>query len=156
MANPNAGTRMYNVRQSDGLAYCFSPVPLIQSSNENVVTNLDGQRTRLGTVTTLTFNGVLLPELPALSGVSDDASCLELLDRKSDQLTSALAEDYGNLLIVDSSGYPVVSVYPRVVSLDFPESQMVARRDYSIVFEIESEFSDGAKVRDFTETWDFQ
>lgn len=153
--NPNAGTRMYYIRQSDGLAYCFSPVPFIAETNEVARSNVDDRDTKLVTTTRLTFNGTLLPNLPALSGVDQDASCLQLLDRKSDQLKTALDEDYGNLLIVDSSGYPVLSVYPRVVARDFDESQMVVRRDYTITFEYENEFEDGAKVRSFDETWDF-
>ena len=155
-SNPNAGAQMYYIRQSDGLAYCFSPVPLISDSKESLFTIKDGVETRLGTRHTLTFNGTLIPETPALSGVNPDASCLELLDRKSDQLCSALDEDLGNLLIVDASGYPVLSVYPRVQSIDFPESIMVQRRDYTIVFEYEDSFEDDCKIENYQENWDFQ
>jgi len=136
-ANPNAGTQMFWVRKSDGLTYCFSPVPLLADSKEILRTVKDGVETRLGVVRTLTFNGVLLPNKPALSGVSPDATCLELLDRKSDQLCSALDEDFGNLLIVDATGYAVISEFPRVASISFDESQMVDKRNYSIVFEFE-------------------
>ena len=73
-ANPNAGTQMFYVRQSDGLAYCFSPVPLIGDSKELLSTIKDGVETRLGVTHTLTFNGTLLPQKPALSGVDPDAS----------------------------------------------------------------------------------
>jgi hypothetical protein len=52
-ANPNAGTQMYYVRQSDGLAYCFSPVPLIQDSKEILTRIKDGVETRLGVIHTL-------------------------------------------------------------------------------------------------------
>jgi hypothetical protein len=154
-ANPNAGTRMYYIRQSDGLAYCFSPVPFIAETNESVRSNVADRDTRLCTITRLTFAGTLLPDLPALSGVNPDASCLELLDRKSDQLKAALDEDYGNLLIVDASGYPVISVFPRVVSRDFDNSQMVVKRDYNVVFEYENEFEDAAKIKSFDNSWDF-
>ncbi len=153
--NPNAGTRMYYVRQSDGLAYCFSPVPFLAENVEIINKLKDGVQSRIGTLRRYTFNGTLLPDTPALSGVNLDATCLELLDRKSDQLKSALSEHGGNLLIVDSSGYPVLSVYPRVASIDFPESQIVVKRDYQIVFEIEDDFQDGAKVSDFSENWSF-
>lgn len=154
-ANPNAGTRMYYIRKSDGLAYCFSPVPFIAETNETIRSNVADTDTKLCTVTRLTFAGTLLPDKPALSGVNPDASCLELLDRKSDQLKAALDEDYGNLLIVDASGYPVVSVYPRIVSRDFDNSQMVVKRDYSLVFEYENEFEDSAKIKTFDNSWDF-
>lgn len=154
-ANPNAGTRMYYIRQSDGLAYCFSPVPFIAETNEILRSNVADADTKLGITTRLTFAGTLLPDTPALSGVNPDATCLELLDRKSDQLKAALSEDYGNLLIVDSSGYPVISVYPRVVGRDFDNSQMVVKRDYSIVFEYDDEFEDGSKIRSFENNWDF-
>ena len=154
-ANPNAGTQMFYVRQSDGLAYCFSPVPLIQDSKQILTKIKDGVETRLGVLHTLTFNGTLLPNKPALSGVDPNASCLEILDRKSDQLCKALNEDRGNLLIVDASGYPVLSVFPKVISIDFPESQMVQKRDYSLTFQYEEGFADDCKVSEFDETWDF-
>jgi hypothetical protein len=154
-ANPNAGTQMFYVRQSDGLAYCFSPVPFIQDSKQILLKIKDGVETRIGIIHTLSFNGTLLPNIPALSGIDPNSSCLEILDRKSDQLCSALDENRGNLLIVDSSGYPVLSVFPKVVSIDFPESQMVVKRDYSLVFEYEESFSDDCKVSEFDESWDF-
>lgn len=146
---------MYYIRQSDGLAYCFSPVPLISEQQQKLVTRIDDTETKLGVITTYTFTGTLLPDIPALSGVSSDATCLELLDRKSDQLKYALNEDRGNLLIVDATGYPVMSVYPKVTSLDFDESQMVQKRDYTISFEHESEFTAGRQVSDYSENWDF-
>jgi len=154
-ANPNAGTQMYYVRQSDGLAYCFSPVPLIQDSKQTLIKIKDGVETRLGVTHSLTFTGTLLPNKPALSGIDPSASCFEILDRKSDQLCKALDEDRGNLLIVDGSGYPMLSVFPRVVSIDFPESQMVQKRDYSISFEYEEGFDSDCKVNEFDESWDF-
>jgi hypothetical protein len=152
--NYNSGTRMFYVRKSDGLAYCFSPVPLIAESHENVSLTINGETQRMGARNRATFNGTLLPELPALSGVSADATCLELLDRKSDQMRSALDEDYGNLLIVDASGYPVFSQYPRVVSVDFDSSQMVTKRDYQIVFEYDSGFSND-RIVEYSDTWAF-
>jgi hypothetical protein len=155
MANPNGGTRMYYIRQSDGLAYCFSPVPLIAEQQQRLTTIVDDVETKLGIITTYTFNGTLLPDVPELSGVSPDATCIELLDRKSDQLKYALNEDRGNLLVVDATGYPILSVYPRVTDLSFGESQMVQRRDYSVTFENETEFTDGRFIRDYTENWDF-
>lgn len=146
---------MYYIRKSDGLAYCFSPVPLIADSKEHLQTIVDGTEVRLGVIHTLTFNGTLLPNLPALSGVDPDATCLELLDRKSDQLCTALDEDRGNLLIVDATGYPVISVNPIVRSISFDESQMINQRPYSIVFEYEDDFDGVGKIRDFQENWDF-
>jgi hypothetical protein len=130
-------------------------VPLIQDSKEILTRIKDGVETRLGVIHTLTFNGTLLPNKPALSGVDPNASCLEILDRKSDQLCKALNEDRGNLLIVDASGYPVLSVFPKVTSIDFPESQMVQKRDYSLTFEYEEGFDTDCKVSEFDETWDF-
>lgn len=146
---------MYYVRKSDGLAYCFSPVPFIAETNEVGRSSIGDADTKLVNTVRLTFAGTLLPEKPALSGVNPDASCLELLDRKSDQLKAALSEDYGNLLIVDSSGYPVLSVYPRVVARDFDNSQMVVKRDYNVSFEYENEFQDSRKIKSFDESWDF-
>ena len=150
--NVNAGAQMFYTRPSDGATYCFSPVPLISESKEFLRTA--NNETRLGIIHEVTFNGTLLPAIPALSGVSTDASCLELLDRKSDQLCSAL-EDRGDLLIVDSSGYPVIAERPTVVSLTFDESSMVHRRDYTLVFSYESEF-DGGFVREYDESWSFE
>ena len=152
MAIVNANVKMYYTRPSDGATYCFSPVPLIAESKEFLKTS-DGE-TRLGTVHEITFNGTLLPTNPALSGVSSDATCIELLDRKSDQLLSAL-EDRGDLLIVDISGYPVLAEKPRVVSLSFDESIMVTKRDYTLVFSYESDFN-GGFVQDYTENWSFE
>jgi len=151
--NFNAGAQMFYTRPSDGATYCFSPVPLLAESKEFLTTG-DGAE-RLGIVHQVTFNGFLLATIPALSGISPDASCLEVLDRKSDQLCSALSEDFGSLLIVDASGYPVISERPRVVSLSFDESQMVSTRQYTLIFEYNSDFNDAKKVREFTETWNF-
>lgn len=155
-SNPNAGTQMFYTRQSDGLTYCFSPVPLIADSSEVIRIVKDGVETHVGTIRKLTFTGTLLPNLPALSGVDPNATCLELLDRKHDQLVTALDEDFGNLLIVDSSGYPVLSVNPRVDSIEFPESRMVEKLDYTISFSYEEDFEDGTRVREFSDNWQFQ
>jgi hypothetical protein len=155
-SNPNAGTQMFYTRKSDGLTYCFSPVPLIADTKEIIKVSKDGVNTQVGTVHTVTFNGTLLPNKPALSGVDPSATCLELLDRKHDQLCAALNEDYGNLLIVDSSGYPVLSVHPTIQSIDFPESRMVDKLDYTIVFQYEEGFEDDCRVRAFADTWQFQ
>lgn len=152
MPNYNAGTQMFYTRPSDGATYCFSPVPFLGHSKEFLRTGNGEQR--LAIVNQYTFNGTLLPCIPALSGVDPDASTLQLLDRKSDQLCSAL-EDYGSLVVVDASGYTVLNIVPRVESVNFPESQIVATRDYSIVFEIESDFGND-RIRDFSEDWSFE
>ncbi len=151
MAELNAGVRMFYTRPSDGLTYCFDPVPLLAESKEFSRTVDE----RLGTIHTMTFNGTLLPNVPALSGVDSNASCIELLDRKSDQICFALAEDFGDLLIIDGSGYPIVVAKPRVLSISFEESQIVNHRKYNIVFEFETDFAVGAKVKEYTETWAF-
>lgn len=143
---------MFYTRPSDGASYCFEPVPLLAETKEFLKT-ADGS-TRLATVHTLTFNGTLLPNMPALSGVPTGASCIQILDRKSDQLCSALSEDRGDLLVVDGSGYPIIKSNPIVLSLDFEESQIVNHRKYSVVFEYESDFGND-KVKDYTDTWNF-
>lgn len=150
--NANAGAQMFYTRPSDGATYCFSPVPLISESKEFLRTSNNEER--LGVIHEVTFNGTLLPSLPALSGVSPDATCLELLDRKSDQLCSAL-EDRGDLLIVDISGYPVMAVRPVITSLTFAESSMVNKRDYTLVISYESEFDSGF-IREYNENWTFE
>jgi len=142
---------MFYTRPSDGATYCFEPVPLLAESEEFLKT-ADGD-TRLATVHTLTFNGTLLPSIPALSGVPDGASCIQLLDRKSDHLRSAL-EDRGNLLVVDGSGYPIIVATPIVRSLDFEESQIVYHRKYTVVFEYESDFGNN-KIKEYGDTWTF-
>jgi hypothetical protein len=153
MAEYNSGTRMFYTRQSDGQSYCFSPVPLLAESKEYL--RVANDSSPLAIITTLTFNGILLPTVPALSGVNENASCLELLDRKSDQLAYALSEDRGSLVVVDGSGYTVLNVRPKVTSLNFDESQIVNHRRYSIVFEIESDYGSN-KVREYNQTWSFQ
>ncbi len=144
--------RMFYTRPSDGATYCFEPVPLLAESKEFLKTA--GGDTRLATVHTLTFNGTLLPTLPALSGVPTGASCIQLLDRKSDQLCSALSEDRGNLLVVDGSGYPIIKANPIVQSLEFEESQIVNHRKYSVIFEYESDFGNNA-IKEYVDTWSF-
>jgi hypothetical protein len=153
MTNYNSATKMFYTRQSDGQSYCFSPVPLLAESKEYLRVANNGAG--LAIITTLTFNGILLPELPALTGVSPDATCLELLDRKSDQLSFALSEDRGSLVVVDGSGYTVINSRPSVKSLSFDESQIVNHRKYSIVFEVESDFGND-RIKDYQETWAFQ
>lgn len=143
---------MFYTRPSDGATYCFSPVPLLGESKEYTRTADNEQR--LSVTHQLTFNGYLLPCKPALSGVSADTSTLQLLDRKSDQLCSAL-EDYGNLLVIDSSGYIVINETPRIASLNFDESQIVNHRTYTLVFEYESDFGED-RIRDYSEDWSYE
>lgn len=150
--NVNAGAQMFYTRPSDGATYCFSPVPLIAESKEFLKTS--NNETRLGVVHEITFNGTLLPSTPAVSGISDGATCLEALDRKSDLLCSAL-EDFGDLLIVDISGYPVIAERPSIVSLSFDESSMVNLRTYTLVVSYNSDF-DGGFVKEFGDNWTFE
>ena len=93
-AVPNGGVRMFYTRPSDGKTYCFQPVPLLAESKEFL--RPAAGDTRLATVHQLTFTGTLLPSRPALSGVPADSTCISLLDRKRDQLCSALSEDRGD------------------------------------------------------------
>lgn len=151
MASANSNVQMFYTRPSDGASYCFSPVPLLVASKEFLRTGANDRR--LAVVNQLTFNGHLLPTLPALSGL-DSASCAELLDRKSDQLCSAL-EDYGSLVVVDGSGYTIVNEIPRIASVNFDETRLVNHRQYSIVFEYESDFGND-KIREFNEDWSFE
>lgn len=143
---------MYYTRPSDGRTYCFIPVPLLAESQEILRTG--GGDERLGVITQLTFNGTLLPTMPALSGVPDESTCISLLDRKRDQLKDALSEDRGNLLIVDISGYPIVAVQPLVTALSFDEERLVFQSPYSVTFEYETPVGTGY-VREYTESWDF-
>lgn len=153
MANKNAGARAFYTRQSDNRTYEFCPVPLIAHSTEYIKQGSNERGGNLVTIHSLTLNGALLPENPALSGVSNDASCLEILDRKKDQLAYALSEDRGNLLIVDSSGYTVLNVNPVIKNFSVDESSMVSILRYSIDIEYETDYG-LAKVKEFDETWD--
>ncbi len=152
-ANRNAGARAFYTRQSDNRTYEFCPVPLIAHSVEYVKKGSNERGGNLVTIHSLTLNGALLPENPALSGVNPDASCFELLDRKKDQLAYALAEDRGNLLIVDASGYTVLNVNPIIKSFSVDESSMVSILRYNIDVEYETDYG-VAKVKEFDETWD--
>lgn len=153
MANRNAGARAFYTRQSDNRTYEFCPVPLIAHSMEYVKQGSNERGGNLVTIHSLTLNGALLPENPSLSGVSPDASCLEILDRKKDQLAYALAEDRGNLLIVDASGYTVLNVNPIIRSFSVDESSMVSVLRYNIEIEYETDYG-LAKVKEFDENWD--
>lgn len=149
----NGGCSLFYTRPSDGKTYCFIPVPLLAESDE--ILRTPGGDTRLGVIHQLTFAGTLLPITPALSGVPDESTCISLLDRKSDQLRSALSEDRGDLLLIDASGYPILAVKPNVVSLDFEESRMVQQRPYTVVFEYEVPAGTGFYVREYNDSWDF-
>jgi hypothetical protein len=148
----NGGCRMYYTRPSDGKTYCFQPVPLLGESKEFLRTNSGDER--LATIHQLTFNGTLLPMMPALSGVPDGSSCISILDRKRDQLCDALSEDRGDLLIVDGSGYPIISAKPLVSSLSFDEGIIVQQSPYTLVFEFE-EVAGTGYVREYNESWSF-
>jgi len=147
----NGGVQMYYTRPSDQKTYCFKPVPLLGESKEFLKT---GAGEELAIIHTLNFDGVLLPSLPALSGVPDESTCISLLDRKSDQMCDALSEDRGTLLVVDASGYPIVSARPIVRSLDFEQGTIVQRRNYSLSFEYETPIVSGY-IRDYSNTWEF-
>ena len=148
----NGGVRMFYTRPSDQKTYCFQPVPLLAESKEFLKTEA-GQA--LSIIHTLTFNGTLLPAMPALSGVPDEATCISLLDRKRDQMCQALSEDRGDLLVVDGSGYPIIATKPIVRGLDFEESKMVQTSPYTVTFEYEEVLSSGFPVRSYDESWDF-
>ena len=142
---------MFYTRPSDNKTYCFEPVPLLGESKEFLKTAAGEE---LAIVHRLTFNGTLLPTIPALSGVPDGATCISLLDRKRDQMCSALSEDRGSLLVVDQSGYPIVSARPLVVSLDFAEGVLVQQSPYTVVFEYEEPLGSGY-IREYSENWSF-
>ena len=148
----NGGVRMFYTRPSDGMTYCFQPVPLLAESKEILRTG--GGDERLGVIHQLTFNGTLIPNMPALSGVPTDATCISLLDRKRDMLCDALSEDRGTLLIVDGSGYPIVSAQPLVTALSFEEGILVQQSPYTVTFEYE-EVAGTGYVREYSESWDF-
>ena len=143
---------MYYTRPSDQKTYCFEPVPLLGESKEFLKTDA-GQE--LAIIHTLSFNGTLLPTMPDLSGVPDASTCISLLDRKRDQLCQALSEDRGDLLVVDQSGYPIISEKPIIRGLDFAEGRIVQQSPYTLTFEYEEPLGTGAPIRDFSENWSF-
>lgn len=153
--NPNSNTRMFYTRKSDGRTYEFCPVPLLASSHEHAVITHNEVNSTLAVISTYTLNGYLLPDNPALSGVNASASCIELLDRKKDQLNFALNEGRGNWLVVDGSGYTILNEYPIVRSVSFEDSQMVSHLKYSITLEFETDYG-ASKVKAFTESWSVQ
>jgi hypothetical protein len=148
----NGSVRMYYTRPSDQRTYCFEPVPLLGESKEFLKT--DGGK-ELAIVHTLTFNGTLLPMMPELSGIPSGSTCISILDRKREQMCQALSEDRGDLLVVDVSGYPIISAKPIVRSLDFDQGTIVQQSPYSLVFEYEEVLDTGCPVRDFSENWSF-
>ena len=148
----DGGVQMFYTRPSDQKVYCFSPVPLLGESKEFLKTDA-GQA--LSIVHTLTFNGTLLPQMPVLSGVPDESTCISLLSRKRTQMCEALSEDFGDLLIVDVSGYPIISAKPRIVSLDFEEGILVQQSPYTLVVVYEEVIDSDTPVTSFSETWDF-
>lgn len=147
----NGGVRMFYTRPSDNKTYCFEPVPLLGETKEFLKTAAGDE---IAIIHRLTFNGTLLPTLPSLSGVPDMSTCISLLDRKSDQLCSVLKEDRGDLLVVDQSGYPIISAKPIVVSLDLDEGIIVQQRPYTLVFEYEEPCGSGY-IREFSDSWSF-
>ena len=148
----DGGVNMFYTRPSDQKTYCFSPVPLLGESKEFLKT--DAGET-LSIKRTLTFTGTLLPQNPSLSGVPDQSTCISLLSRKREQMGEALSEDYGDLLVVDASGYPIVSAKPRIVSLDFDEGVLVQQSPYSLVVEFDEIIDSGTPVSSYSESWDF-
>lgn len=148
----DGGVNMFYTRPSDQKTYCFSPVPLLGESKEFLKTDA-GEA--LSVRHTLNFAGTLLPTNPALSGVPDLSTCISLLSRKRKQMCDALSEDYGDLLVVDTSGYPIVAEKPRVVSLDFDEGVLVQQSPYTLVFEYDEPLSSGTQVTSYSNTWDF-
>jgi hypothetical protein len=148
----DGGVNMFYTRPSDQKTYCFSPVPLLAESKEFLKT---GAGEVLSITHTLNFTGTLLPSNPALSGVPDLSTCISLLSRKRKQMCEALSEDYGDLLVVDASGYPIISTKPRVLSLDFDEGVLVQQSPYSLSFEYDEILATGTPVRGYDESWEF-
>lgn len=146
---------MFYSRKSDGRTYEFCPVPTLTHANEHSVISHTEVGSTLAVISTYTLNGYLLPTNPALSGVSPDASCIELLDRKKDQLNYALNEQRGNWLVVDGSGYTIINEYPIVRNVSFDDSQMVSHLKYAITLEFETDYG-ANKVKAFNETWNVQ
>jgi hypothetical protein len=148
----DGGVNMFYTRPSDQKTYCFSPVPLLGESKEFLKTDA-GEA--LSITHTLTFNGTLLPTNPSLSGVPDFSTCISLLSRKRTQMCEALSEDYGDLLIVDISGYPIISEKPRILSLDFEEGVLVQQSPYTLTVAFDEVLDSGTPVTSYSETWDF-
>lgn len=152
MALFNGGVAMYYTRPSDNKTYCFIPVPLLGEEIEFLKTGDNSEE--LALIHRLTFNGTLLPTIPELSGVPTESTCISLLDRKRDQMRSALSEDRGDLLVVDVSGYPIIATKPIVVSLSFAEGTIVQQSPYTVVFEYEEPVGTGY-VREYSNIWNF-
>lgn len=149
----NGGCRMFYTRPSDGKTYCFEPVPLMGESKEFLRTDAGHE---LAIIHELSFEGTLLPTMPSLSGVPDESTCISLLARKRQQMCEALSEDRGDLLIIDASGYPIVSAKPIVTELDFEQGRIVQQSPYSLDFQYEEIPNSGFPVIDYGEDWDFQ
>ncbi len=148
----DGGVNMFYTRPSDQKTYCFSPVPLLGESKEFLKTDAGEV---LSITHTLTFAGTLLPTRPALSGVPDLSTCISLLSRKRTQMCEALSEDFGDLLIVDASGFPIISAKPRILSLEFEEGVLVQQSPYSLTVSYEEVLATGTPVSSYDESWDF-
>jgi len=148
----DGGVNMFYTRPSDQKTYCFSPVPLMGESKAFLKTDA-GEA--LSITHTLSFAGTLLPTNPSLSGVPSESTCISLLSRKRTQMCEALSEDYGDLLVVDASGFPIIAEKPRVISLDFEEGLLVQQSPYSLTFEFDEILNSGTPVSSYDESWDF-
>lgn len=139
----NTGANQYN----------FSPVPFLNVTKQFQKTP-DG--TLIGTLTTATLAGTL---------VSVPTGGLVYIDNLQDTLRSKLNED-GKLLRLTCDGYDILSVYPRINSIQFGESNnnWVFTSPYTIDLEWDEDHVGSGEnsgimppfVNDASESWDFE
>ncbi len=132
-------------------SYSMDPVPLMGISKSYTRKGNEG---KLVGETSITLNGTLVfgAGINAIMPSGTDSNIAELRSMQN-QLEDAFSVDRQNLYIVDASGYVILSVYPRVESINFDEDVLVQKSNYSISLSVtEEEQSDF--VDSSSNTWD--
>ena len=129
----NDGIQFYY--KTDAGQYDFDPRPLFTVGKEFIKTPAN---TGIATTYTLTLEGHVLPTGLDLD---DHKGSMHKVFRSGDLLRRAFDEDFGLLYLkCDSETDPIISGYPKVVSLDMrnADDNYVRRLDYTIVLELPS------------------
>jgi len=121
--------------KTDAGQYNFDPRPLFTVGKELIKTP---SNTGIATKYTLTLEGHVLPTGLDLD---DHKGSMHKVFRSGDLLRQAFDEDFGLLYLkCDSESSPIISGYPKVISLDMRNAadNYVRRLDYTIILELPS------------------
>ena len=138
--------------------YNFRPVPII-NLNKAYETSEDGSQ--LGVSISITLDGTVVAT--GADGEALNAHSIVYIDEVQDKLANAIHENNGEFFIVQCGGTTLISGYPLVKNISFPQSsnQWVSSSPYNIALEYYDVLATGMDpsgyyIRNATEDWSLE